>query len=79
MPAVVQVPEDLELRALQEARRDTLKEVVRLLDEGSQFGTITHNEMLMVKTALLEAELELARSQHERIAIFEKMLEAHTE
>ena len=44
-----------------------------------QIGTITANELLMVKTALLEAELELAKSQQERIAIFEKMLEAQIE
>ena len=78
-PAVTQEPEDPELRALLEARRDTLKEVVSLLNGRFQTGTITAYEPLMAKTALLEAELELAKSQHERIAIFEKMLEAQTE
>ena len=73
--AVTQEPEDKELQTLMETRRDTLKEVVRLADVRSQTGTITANELLMAQTALLEAELELAKSQQERIAILEKMLD----
>lgn len=77
--AVTQEPEDKELQTLMETRRDTLKEVVRLVDVRFKTGTMTANKLLMAQTALLEAELELAKSQHERIAIFEKMLEAQTE
>ena len=77
--AVTQEPEDKELRALQESRRDTLKEVVAILDQAHQSGTIKVDEVLKANSALLEAELELATSQQERIAIFEKMLEAQTE
>lgn len=44
IPPAVQDSEDPELRALLEARRDALKEVVRLVDVRFQSGTITDVE-----------------------------------
>ena len=77
--AVTQETEDKELRVLQESRRDTLKRVEVILDSKFKSGLTTANEVLNARIPLLEAELELARSQQERIAIFEKMLEVQTE
>ena len=78
-PAVEQVGEDKELRSLMEARRDILKKAVAMMEQ--RFASTRETSALDVtraRAALLESELELVKSQQERIAIFEKMLEAQS-
>ena len=74
--AGTQEPEDPELRALLEARRDTLKEVVQISNPMKHASGVSVAEMSAANMSLLEAELELTESQQERIAIFEKTLAA---
>ena len=72
-----QEPEDEELRALLEARRDTLKEVVALIKAQTEGGgEVSIFDQSRANTLLLEADLETARTPQERIASFERALEA---
>ncbi len=81
-PAAMQEPENKELQALLEARRDTLKELAGVVEMHPV--TVEHGrrlaarfaDVLEVNTQLLQAELECARSAEERIACFERALEA---
>lgn len=76
-PAVDREPEDKELQTLLEARRDTLRKVVQLIEQ--QEATTSVFDLTNANTEFLEAELELVSSQQERIAIFEKILDTQTE
>jgi hypothetical protein len=74
--AVTQKEEDKELRALLEAHRDTLKKVLeierlRYLQGSRDFGGTRG-----LSRELVEIEIELARTQDERIKILEASLEA---
>lgn len=71
--------EDPELRALLEARRDTMKELVRIKESASEVGAGSVREVAVANIALAEAELELARSKDQRIAILEQLLERQRE
>ena len=73
--AVVQEPEDPELQALLEARRDTLADIVRLFQAEIDVGTLSPDFLSNAELLALEAEHELAKSQKERIAILQKMME----
>lgn len=81
-PAQVVNPEgaafsfDIDSPVSREARRNALEQVAQIHAARHQIGT-GHPEALPRATMLvLDAELELAGSQEERIAIFEKMLKA---
>ena len=78
-PAVTQEPEDKELQTLLETRRDTLRKVVQLIEVEVATGTASVIDLTNANTEFLKADLALAKSQDERIAIFEKLLESPTE
>ena len=73
--AVTQEAEDKELRVLLEARRDTLREAVRFTKSRCENGIMSIADLSKANISLLDAELELAKNQQERIEIFEKTLE----
>lgn len=68
-----------QLRMLLEARRDTLKRLVELVNMEVEGGHAVHTEQSAANLLLTEAELEVARSPAERIACFEKALEFYKE
>jgi hypothetical protein len=76
--AVTQEPEDKELRALLEARRDTLKQLVTLSqarinsEAGRDPSLLLHLSEYQQELQL--AELDVAQSKAERIGIIEKTL-----
>jgi len=70
--------EDAELRAKLEERRDTLKELVKVVTAYFQSGQGNISSVLQAQSELLEAELPLAKSKAERISLYEKSLEART-
>jgi hypothetical protein len=74
--ANTQEPEDHELRELVEARRDTLKEVVSLINEQEDVGRVSISEVSRANTSFFEADLEAARTPKERIACFQRAYEA---
>lgn len=72
--AGTQEPEDKELQALLEARRDTLKEVLAIIKVQMNAGQDSIFELSRANTLLLEAELEAASSQQEAIESLERAL-----
>jgi hypothetical protein len=76
--AVVQESEDKELRSLLEARRDTLKQLVLVAEAAINAETIRDPERMRLFSDYMHelqlAELDLAQSKAERIAIIEKMV-----
>jgi len=74
---------DIELRALLIARRDALKDLVRVT-EAQMDRQVERNaggifQMAKVRNELYRAELELTESKKERIEILAKALEAQAE
>lgn len=69
--------EDSELRALLEARRDVLKQAVEILNTSFRQGITSPNAVIAANVALLEAELELAKSKEERLLVLQQLLEHH--
>jgi len=74
---------DIELRALLIARRDALKDLVRVT-EAQMDSQVERNaggifQLAKVRNELYRAELELTESKKERIEILAKALEAQAE
>ena len=76
--AVTQESEDKELRALLETRRDTLKQLVTLTQARMNSEVARDPSHLLHLSEYMQelqlAELDLARSKAERIALIEEML-----
>ena len=80
--AVTQEPEDKELRALLTKRRDLAKAYVEAITERVNSDTrerdpISLGRIIQARQSLTRAELELAGSKEERIAILEQALAAY--
>ncbi len=71
--------EDAELRAKLIERRDTLKEVVQILEVRDQAAGVSTSILNHAYIDLLEAELPLAKSHADRIVLYEKSLESWSE
>ena len=76
--AGAQEPEDKELRALLEARRDVLKDAVNILNEKFREGGSSLDAVVAANVALLEAELELPVSKEERLLVLQQLLKQHS-
>ncbi len=77
--AVIQQPDDPQLRTLLEARRDTLKQLVELVNMEMDIGHSAYTELSAANLLLTEAELETAGTPAERIACSERALESYRE
>ena len=77
--AVTQEPEDKELRALLESRRDALKSVLKTQRERGRQGSEGSLGIAGIVSDLMDVELELARTKEERIAIIEASLAMHVQ
>ena len=77
-PAAPPRPEQHEtskqLESLLKERRDTLRELVDILDGRYRAGAVTEEAVLRASGQLLGAELDLASTKAERIAIREKLV-----
>jgi hypothetical protein len=69
-----QATEDSKIRKLLKERIATLKEMVREMEASKAVGRTGSDGVLKARIEVLRAELELAESQKERIAIHEKIV-----
>jgi hypothetical protein len=73
--ALTQDQASKQLEALLKERRDTLRQMVENLEVGQRSGTgITELSVLHARNELLDAELDLAKTREERVAVREKMV-----
>jgi outer membrane protein TolC len=63
------------LQDLLKQRRDTLRELVDYLEAAFRQGVGSAESVALASSELLDAELDMAQSKAERIAIREKMVE----
>ncbi|MBL8816557.1 MAG: hypothetical protein JNL58_11050 [Planctomyces sp.] len=77
--AAAPLTKDPELKALLEARRDALRELIRIQSEGFMRGTARVDRFPeSVTMEYLEVQLELAESKEERVAAHEEALATFT-
>lgn len=56
-------------------RRDTLQQLVEVVTEEYRIGTKSFNSVVQAKDRLIDAELELADSRQERLALLQQQVE----
>ena len=64
-----------QLESLLKERRDTLRQLVTFLDGRLLVGKASKESVIRASNQLLDAELDLARTKAERIAIHEKLVD----
>lgn len=72
--ATTHTPEDAELRALLESRREVLKSLSEVMKQRAAAGSGILNDVTDINSELLDVELELARTKDERVALLEAAL-----
>jgi hypothetical protein len=66
--------EELKIKELQKERLNTLREIVRLMNERFNSGVATQQESAQSVRMMYDAELELCVSDKDRVAVLEKQL-----
>jgi outer membrane protein TolC len=70
---------DVEIRNLMTQKRDVLKERLDGVQQLLELGGIREDRVLIARTDVLRAELELATSRAERIAVLDSQLKTRQE
>jgi outer membrane protein TolC len=65
-----------QIESLLKERRDTLRRVVDVLTQQYENGSAAFESIMLASERLFDAELELAATKAERIAIYEKRVSA---
>ena len=65
-----------QLKSLMEERRDALDKAVTILSSMYRVGTATFDQVVSAMAKLADAELELAKTKDERIAVYRKQVES---
>jgi outer membrane protein TolC len=73
-PAPQQSAASHPLQSLLKERVDTLRHLVEILDAQSQSGVVTKETVILASNQLLDAELELAKTKADRVALHEKLV-----
>ena len=77
--AGAQEPEDPRTPGIAGARRDTLTDVVRLLQAEVEVAALSHDVLSNAELLAFEAELELAKSPQEQVEILKEALRLQSE
>jgi outer membrane protein TolC len=67
------------VRALLKDKLATMREIVAWIEKSHQVGRASDEEVLQAKLAVLQAELELAESDRERVTVLEKVVAVQKE
>lgn len=67
-------PQDSKLKILLKERLAVLKEIAAQTEKAAKSGEVPFERVLRASEAVLKAELDLAESDKQRIAVFEKMV-----
>lgn len=70
-----QATESDSLNELLKKRRDTLVELVSVLEKKHMEGTLMLNPLVDARNQLLDAELQLVETKEERLALFRKRID----
>jgi outer membrane protein TolC len=63
-----------QLRSLLQVRRDTMHELVRTVDQHFRAGRVASDAVIQARGGLLTAELEMAATPEQRLAIHQRMI-----
>jgi hypothetical protein len=63
-----------QLESLLKERRDVVRKLVEIVNRRYQTGMVTQESVILASNLLLDAELELARTKAERIAVCQKLV-----